>query len=74
MRVVIKGTKNIVEYKETREKMERLTAEFFAMHKAAYDNWEHGDPVKTWWDMDGNICIEYEDGKWWHYNKVGEIW
>ena len=30
--------------------------------------------IKAWFDFEGNFCIEYESGKWWHYNDKGEWW
>ena len=71
---VIKGTKTIAEFKELREKMEQLTEVYFNNHKQAFENWENGEPVKAWWDSNSNLCIEYENGKWWHYNEKGEWW
>ena len=71
---VIKGTKTIAEFKELREKMENLTEVYFNDHKSAWENWENGEPVKAWWDNNNNLCIEYENGKWWHYNEKGEWW
>lgn len=71
---VIKGTKTIAEFKELREKMENLTEVYFNHHKSAWENWENGEPVKAWWDNNNNLCIEYENGKWWHYNEKGEWW
>ena len=54
--------------------MENLTAQCYTQHKAAWENWPNGEPVKSWFDAEGNICIEYESGKWWHYNEDGEWW
>lgn len=71
---VIKETKTIAEFKELREKMEHLTEVYFNNHKSAWENWENGEPVKAWWDNNNNLCIEYENGKWWHYNEKGEWW
>ena len=71
---VIKETKTITEFKELREKMEHLTEVYFNNHKSAWENWENGEPVKVWWDSNSNLCIEYENGKWWHYNEKGEWW
>ena len=71
---VIKGTKTIAEFKELREKMEHLTEVYFNNHKSAWEIWENGEPVKVWWDSNNNLCIEYENGKWWHYNEKGEWW
>lgn len=72
MNTVIKGTKSIAEYKAVKETMEKLTDEFASRHKQAVENWAEGEPVKAWFDMDNNLCIEYESGKWWHYNEAGE--
>ena len=71
---VIKGTKTIAEFKELKEKMENLTEVYFNHHKSAWENWENGEPVKVWWDSNNNLCIEYENGKWWHDNEKGEWW
>lgn len=71
---VIKETKTIAEFKELREKMEHLTEVYFNNHKSAWENWENGEPAKAWWDNNNNLCIEYENGKWWHYNEKGEWW
>ena len=43
-------------------------------HKEAVENWTEGEPVKVWFDMNDDLCIEYESGKWWHYNEKGEWW
>lgn len=74
MHTVIKGTKTVQEYKQVKVLMEMLTEKCFSKHKQASENWENGEPVKTWWDSDGNLCIEYESGNWWHYNNEGEWW
>lgn len=74
LHTVIKGTKTIAEFKELKEKMEHLTETYYNNHKSAWENWENGEPTKVWFDMDGNLCIEYENGKWWHYNEKGEWW
>lgn len=53
-----------------------LLATFYHAHKNAFENWQEGIPVDDWVDKDGNVCIEYISGNWWHYklenNKV--IW
>lgn len=40
----------------------------YQIHKCAYENWKEGAPVESWSDEQGNICIKYESGNWWHYN------
>ena len=72
MNTVIKGTKTIAEYKRVREDMENLARANYARHKEAFEEWGEGEPVKAWFDFEGNFCIEYESGKWWHYNDKGE--
>jgi hypothetical protein len=42
-------------------------------HRAAVEDWKDGAIAKAWIDMDGNLCIEYKSGRWWHYNN-GEWW
>lgn len=56
--------------------MEQKAAEFYNRHKEAVEDWKEGEPVKVWFDfdMDNNLCIEYESGKCWHYNEKGEWW
>lgn len=70
MNTVIKGTKTIAEYKRVREDMENLARANYARHKEAFEEWGEGEPVKAWFDFEGNFCIEYESGKWWHYNDM----
>lgn len=69
---VIKGTKTIDEYKKKQMFMEQKATEFYNKHKEAVEDWKEGEPVKVWFDMDENLCIEYESGNWWHYNERGE--
>ena len=69
---VIKGTKTIDEYKKKQMFMEQKATEFYNKHKEAVEDWEEGEPVKVWFDMNDDLCIEYESGKWWHYNERGE--
>lgn len=71
MNTVIKGTKTIAEYKRVREDMENLARANYARHKEAFEEWREGEPIKAWFDFEGNFCIEYESGKWWHYNDKG---
>lgn len=40
-------------------------------HMLATDNWSHGNPTKCWEDETGVLCIQYESGSWWHYQKDG---
>lgn len=74
MRTVIKHTTSISEYKAVKAMLEQRATEAYNMHKAAYESWPHGDIRKVWIDADGNICVEYENGTWFHYNDSGEWW
>lgn len=71
MNTVIKGTKTIQEYKDLKARMEQEAAKCFEQHKSACEDWSHGEIAKVWFDSSNNICIEYEDGQYWHYNERG---
>lgn len=71
---VIKGTKTIEEYKELKSFMEQKAQEHYEAHKKAFEDWKEGGISKVWIDGQGNLCIEYESGNWWHYNEQGEWW
>lgn len=58
-----KGQQNMYDVDETVKK-----------HRETIENWTDGTPVRSWVDEDGNLCVEYESGRWWHYNKMGEWW
>ncbi|GEM_PF-876510 len=74
MKTVIKGTKTISEYKKTQDMMKKLAVELSEVHKSAVEDWQNGEIEKTWFDHNGNLCIEYTSGNWWHYNEKGEWW
>lgn len=74
MHVVIKGTNTIEEYKRVKAMMETMAEEMSAAHQKACGNWEHGDISKVWYDQEGKLSIEYQDGECWHYNEKGEWW
>lgn len=73
MEFVIKHTRSIAEYKMVRDSMAGLSEMYSKKHSEACENWTDGAPVKAWYDIDGNFCIEYESGRWWHYSN-GEWW
>lgn len=41
--------------------------DFYNFHRSQFDRWEYGEIKKVWTDADGNTCIRYASGKWWHY-------
>lgn len=71
MRIVIKGTKNVEEFLSVQKSIEEQAEICYKQHKNSMENWSNGEPVKVWKDIDDNICIEYENGNWWHY-KISE--
>lgn len=54
--------------------VEKIAKSCFEHHKQSLENWGYGNISKIWFDNDSNICIEYETGKWFHYNSRGEWW
>lgn len=62
------------EYKKVRFMVERIAAELSEKHKRVAEEWQHGEYEKIWFDLDGNLVIEYQDGEYWHYNEKGEWW
>ena len=74
MKTVIKGTKTVEEYKRVKATMEELAEKMSKAHQNACETWEHGEVKKVWFDHSANLCIEYADGEWWHYNDQGEWW
>lgn len=74
MRTVIKGTTTIDSYKATKALMEQQAMTCYTLHRQAFEDWKEGEIAKVWYDIDGNLCIEYQSGNWWHYNQHGEWW
>lgn len=38
-------------------------------HRAAFENWPHGEAAQSWRDESGVLCVRYEDGEWYHYKE-----
>lgn len=74
MQIVIKGTKTIEEYKGVKADLEQRAIETFKRHMQAFEEWQEGDIKKVWLDDRGVLCIQYESGNWWHYEKDGTWW
>lgn len=36
-------------------------------HKKAFEKWPYGRMADSWTDENGNLCISYMTGKWFHY-------
>lgn len=49
---------------------------YYRAHKGAYEEWPYGNLLESWNDENGDLCIRYETGAWWHYKRIGEqiIW
>lgn len=57
--------------------MDKRVSEAYQTHKAMFEHWEYGEPVKSWTDSNGNLCIQYQSGRWFHYrqsNNMLEFW
>lgn len=46
-----------------------LMEECVAEHMAAFEAWPYGDVKKVEMDKDGDLCIHYTGGMYWHYRK-----
>lgn len=44
-----------------------LYSQICLQHKAVWGKWDKGEPVDHWYDDEGNICIKYTNGEWFHY-------
>ena len=45
---------------------------FAEVHRMAWEDPHHlGNIEKVWTDEDGNLCIQYSCGEWYHYRMVG---
>lgn len=42
----------------------------YHIHKSKYENWPHGSIDSQWIDDDGNLCVGYESGTWFHYKNI----
>lgn len=51
--------------------MEDIVMQCYETHKQAFENWEEGEPVKAFFDLEG-LKIYYQSGKWWHYKPIDE--
>ena len=46
----------------------------YTKHKNAFESWEYGEPIKAWYDENGDFCVMYESGKWFHYKGIDETY
>ena len=67
MDVVIRDTKTIAEFKAKKAIMEARAADCYAAHRAAFENWTDGDPVKALYSWDGSFIVDYASVRWWLY-------
>lgn len=71
MDVVIRDAKTIAEFKAKKAAMEACATRYYEAHRAAFETWVDGEPVKTLYSWDGSLIVEYSTGKWWHYRETG---
>ena len=70
MDVVIRDAKTIEEFKNRRADMEQRATRYYETHRAACEDWRHGEPSRVMFSWDGSFIIEYESGQWWHYRDT----
>lgn len=71
MDVVIRDTKTIAEFKAKKAAMEERATRYYEAHRAAFETWTDGEPVKALCSWDGSFIVEYASGRWWHYRETG---
>lgn len=55
---------------ETQKNLTEQVRTAYEAHKSATDCWKEGNVKDFWIDDDGNLCIMYDSGKWWHYKDL----
>lgn len=52
--------------------MNAIAKYYYKRHKSSVgsEDWTAGEPVKSWRDWHGVLCIEYQSGQWWHYKET----
>lgn len=48
--------------------LDKVAHEAYQAHRIACENWDNGYINDIWLDDNKNICIRYDNGKWWHYS------
>lgn len=70
MDVVIKDAATIAEFKARKAAMEAYATRCYETHRAAFETWMDGEPVKVLYSWDGSLIVEYTSGRWWHYRET----
>lgn len=65
MNIVVKNTGTMD------DRMLDVAIAAYNAHKKAFKNWNMGEPIKCWESDDCDICVEYENGEWFHYEGEG---
>ncbi len=62
-------------YTQLTEQDKAFAEKCMETHKESMEDWPYGDGRYACMDTDGNLCIAYENGAWWHYrmNETGHI-
>lgn len=71
MQTVVRGNKSTSELRRIREKIEKEAKSASREHKQKDASWHEGEPVIAWYNYAGDICIEYESGKTFRYDRFG---
>ena len=43
--------------------------ECYEFHRSIFEHWEYGAIAESWTDEQGNLCIRYDSGIWFHYRR-----
>lgn len=54
--------------------LDKVAHEAYQAHRNTCEVWENGYIQDIWLDDDKNICIRYDNDKWWHYSTNGGQW
>ena len=67
---MMRGGGEVSKMKELKERADQYAKE----HMKAFEEWKHGGVADAWLhEGNGNIvCVQYEDGSWWHYEETPE--
>lgn len=67
---MMRGGEGMSKMKELKERADQYARE----HKEAFEDWPHGEVADAWLHEGKKdiVCVQYEDGSWWHYEETPE--
>ena len=56
------------------KELEERADQYAREHKEAFEDWPHGKVADAWLHEGKKdiVCVQYEDGSWWHYEETPE--